>query len=176
MDGAFVVLGRVGRAHGIHGEMRVAPYNAGSSLLLELRTWTIAGKTHQVRSVRAAGDVLIVALEGISTREGAETLRGAEVSVPRSALPAAAEDEVYVADLVGCACFEGEVALGRVTAVATYPASTCFVIESEEGTREVPAVAPYFAGFDSVGRRIEIAHASDFPVERPRGKKPDRTP
>jgi len=168
---ALVVLGRVGRPHGVRGEMRVAPYHAQSPVLLEREALIIGGEVYRVRSSRAASDMLIFQLEGISSREAAEQLKGVEVCIPRDELPKLAEDELYVADLIGCECFEGETHLGRVVAVQTYPASTCLVIEGEGGTREVPAVAPYFAALDEGARRIEIAHAADFPLERTRTKK-----
>lgn len=175
---ALVALGRVGRAHGIRGEMRVAPYNAGSTLLLERRALHVGGVSYRVQSARVASDVIILALEGVSTREAADALKGAEVSVPRDELPPPSEDELYLADLVGCDCFAGETPLGRVVSVVNYPASTCLVLVSDAGTREVPAVAPYFAGLDLAARRIEIANADDFPLEAPRAKKPkkERTP
>lgn len=167
----LVALGRVGRPHGVRGEIRVAPFHAQSSLLLERTSVDIAGKSYRVLSSRAASDVFILALEGVGTREAADVLKGAEVSVPRSELPALDEGELYVGDLVGCECWEGETPLGRVIAVQSYPASTCLVIEGEGGTREIPAVAPYFAAFDESARRIEIAHSADFPLEARRAKK-----
>jgi 16S rRNA processing protein RimM len=170
----LVAVGRVGRAHGIRGEMRVAPYNQGSTLLLERATLHIGGQQYQVGSARQASDVIILALEGVSTREAADLLKGAEVGVPRDELPAPAPDELYLADLVGCDCFEGQAALGRVVSVVNYPASTCLVLQGEGGTREIPAVAPYFAGLDLPARRIEIANASDFPLEVPRAKKSEK--
>jgi 16S rRNA processing protein RimM len=164
----------VGRAHGVHGEVRVVPYNAGSELFDEGRTLLLNGAPHRVRTVRAAGDVLVVAFDGVSTREAGERLTGAEITVPRDSLPRPADDELYLVDLVGCTCHEGEALLGRVASVVTYPASTCLVVEGDDGVREIPAVAPYLAGVDLAARRIEIAHASDFPVERARPKKAPR--
>ncbi len=174
--GILVALGRVGRPHGIRGEMRVLPYNAQSSLLIEQKTLHIGGKTYDVESAHVSGDMVLLALRGIGTREAAETLKGAEVAVPRAELPALGDAELYLTDLVGCVCWEGEVELGRVVSVVTYPASTCFVIESEGGRREVPAVPPYFAAIDVAEKRIELAHTSDFPLEHVRPKKVVRTP
>ncbi len=176
MAPVLVVLGRLGRAHGVHGEIRLLPYNAGSALLTPGSDVVVGGTRTRIRAARPAGDMLVVALDGVDTREAAEGLTGAEISVPRDALPPPGPGELYLADLVGCACFEGGAALGEVVGVVTYPASTCLVVQSAEGTREVPAVAPYFAGVDLAARRIEIAHASDFPVERARPKKPPRSP
>ena len=175
-DPALVVLGRVGRPHGVHGEMRLVPYNAGTTFFDEGRTVLVNGAPHRITAVRAQGDALVVAFDTVHTREAAAALTGAEVAVPREQLPRAADDELYLVDLVGCTCREGDTELGRVTHVTMYPASTCLVIEGEGGTREIPAVAPYLAAVDLAARTIEIAHASDFPVEHPRPKKEPRTP
>jgi 16S rRNA processing protein RimM len=167
----LVPIGRIGRPHGVHGEMRLIPYNAGSALFVRGRAIHVGGVVHRLSAVRAVGDTYVVAIEGVVTREGAAALTNAEVAVPRAELPPPSADELYLVDLVGCACFAGEVALGTVARVATYPASICLVVEGEAGVREIPAVAPYLAGVDLAARRIEIAHADDFPVERPRAKK-----
>lgn len=167
----WVALGRVGRPHGIRGELRVTAYHPSSSLLVETKTLHVGGKPMRVVAARVSGDVVLLALEGVTTREAADALKGCEVGLPRSALAPPAEDELYLSDLVGCACFEGEHALGRVTGVATYPASSCLIVEGDAGAREIPAMAPYLVGVDLAARRIEIAHAEDFAPEAPRAKR-----
>jgi 16S rRNA processing protein RimM len=171
---ALVALGRVGRPHGVHGEVRLVPYNAGSTFFDVGRTVLLNGAPHRIREVRAQGDAFVVAFESVGTREAAALLTGAEVAVAREALPRPSDDELYLVDLVGCECREGDAVLGVVSAVTTYPASTCLVIESEAGTREIPAVAPYLVGVDLAARTIEMAHASDFPLEPRRAKKEPR--
>jgi 16S rRNA processing protein RimM len=170
MTGPLVALGRIGRAHGIRGDVRVVPYNASSTLLVERRELIVGGERRRVRAARAAGDAILVAFEGVTTREAAELLRGAEVALPREELPAVGEGELYLADLVGCECWEEGASLGTVTSIAVYPASACLVIES--ASLEIPTVAPYLVSVDLTTRRIEIAHSADFRPEPRRAKKP----
>ena len=61
--------------------------------------------------------------------------------------------------------------LGRVTAVTTYSGSTCVVVTSDAGTREVPLAPPYFVSVDLEARRIELSGIDDFAVERPRAPR-----
>lgn len=172
----LVALGRIGRPHGVHGELRVTRYNPSSTSLAPGRSVLIGGVRHVITAARPAGDVLVVALAGVSTREAAAAMTGAEVGVPRDELPPLEPGELYLSDLVGCACFEDASSLGVVVGVATYPASVCLVVESDEGTREIPVSSPYFAGVDLVARRVAIAHANDFPVEPRRARKPEPAP
>jgi 16S rRNA processing protein RimM len=163
-------LGRIVRAHGVLGEVRVRRYHEGSSLIREQRSVLVGSQRYGVRAARAAGDADLLVLEGVTTREAAEALKGSEVYVPREALPRPADDEIYLADLIGLAVFAGERPIGRVVGVVTHPSSTCFVVEGDEGVREIPAVAPYFAALDLDAGTIGVAHVEDFPPERPRAK------
>lgn len=55
-----------------------------------------------VLNVRAQGKGYIASLEGVSDRNAAELLRGHDIMVPKSALPALNDGEFYWDDLVGC--------------------------------------------------------------------------
>jgi 16S rRNA processing protein RimM len=180
VDEPLIALGRIVRAHGIEGQVRVKRYHPASSLMRERRTlWlrTDAGvRTCEVVRARESGDGDLLQVVGVGSREAAEALKGAEVCVPRSALPKAADDEVYLVDLIGLDVFSGETPLGRVLSVATHPSSDCLVIGDAEGTREVPMVQPYLVSVDLRERRIELAHVEDFEVEKPHAPKAPKAP
>src|SRR6476660_1187681 len=96
-----VQVGRVLRAHGVRGWVRIG----GSEALLDAKRLTLDGTDYEVeQSQRERGDFLFK-LKGCDDRNGAEALRGSAVELPRDELPALADDEVYVADLVGCDVF-----------------------------------------------------------------------
>jgi 16S rRNA processing protein RimM len=172
----LVALGRVVRAHGIAGQVRVKRYHPASSLMRERRTLHLRTdegvRACEVKLARVSGDADLLEIVGVDTREAAEALKGAEVCVPRSAFPRAADDEVYLVDLIGLDVFDGETPLGRVLSVATHPSSDSLVIGDESGTREVPMIQPYLVSVDLRARRIELAHAEDFEIEKPRAPKP----
>lgn len=176
----LVALGRIVRAHGIAGQVRVKRYHPASSLMRERRTLQLRSESGvrpcEVREARVSGDADLLDIVGIDTREAAEALKGTEVCVPRSAFPRAADDEVYLVDLIGLDVFSGETPLGRVLSVATHPSSDCLVIGDEAGTREVPMIQPYLVSVDLGARRIELAHVEDFDIETPRAAKPKKAP
>ena len=97
---ALVALGRIVKAHGILGEVRVRRYHEASSLLRDAAEVSVAGRSLVVTGARAAGDADLLALAGVGTREEAEALLGAEVCVPRSALNAPSPDPSRRAILV----------------------------------------------------------------------------
>jgi 16S rRNA processing protein RimM len=50
----------------------------------------------------------LVKLAGVDDRDAAEALRGQPLSVLRDELPPAGDDELYVADLIGCRVLDGQ--------------------------------------------------------------------
>ncbi len=108
-----VVLGRLGRPHGIRGEIR-AEYYAESPLLLEqpllLRAGRAAPRPVQVTSWRYWQGRLILRLDGVDDRSAAELLRGQELLIEGARLPEADEDEAYLHDMIDLPVFvrEGE--------------------------------------------------------------------
>jgi len=104
-DDPWIEVGKVGRAHGVRGHVRVFTHNPDSLLLvpdvaLQLRRERRRDEV-VVRSVRRANDFWIVALHGTETREAAAALTHATVWAKRSELPRPADDELYLADLIG---------------------------------------------------------------------------
>ena len=138
----LVVLAAVMGAHGLKGEVRLKLFTdnlaAHRSLLAGPRRLTLEA---------LRGDVARFA--EVTDRTAAEGLRGAELAVPRAALPPLGEGEYYHADLLGLACVSstGE-PLGRVVLVDNFGASDVLEIERDDGRRFMvpmrPEVVPEF--------------------------------
>ncbi len=122
-------VGRVGRAHGLRGEVavhltsdrreRLAP---GAELFIDDRSVVVASaRPHQQR--------VLVRFEGIADRTAAEALQGAVLSA--EALPTEG-DELWVHELVGAQVLDVSGApLGVVEAVEANPASDLLVLDGE---------------------------------------------
>jgi 16S rRNA processing protein RimM len=119
-----VVIGRVGKSHGLDGSFVVEDASAthehfakGAKLLVEGAEATVVG------SKQARGRPVI----RLDRRVG----RGTELKVPRAALAPTGEDEYYVFQLVGLEVSEeGGAALGRVTDVTPGVANDVLVLDS----------------------------------------------
>jgi len=124
-DERLVVLGVVTGVHGVRGMVKVKsftqdPYAIGEyGPLLQGDT----GKRLTISSLQPHKDVFLVWFEGVEGREAAEALKGVELKIERSGLPAAEEGEFYFADLEGLAVkrLNGEV-VGKVVAVVNFGA------------------------------------------------------
>ena len=155
-----VLLGVVIGALGLKGEVKVKAFTERPDKLGAYGPLTTKdGKTFRVKSVRAGKDEAVVALDGVNDRNAAEALKGAELFVPRSALPKADANEFYYADLVGLRAEDTEGrAMGTVRAVHNYGAGDVLELVRDDGDEVfLPFTRDVAQEIDIEGGRIVIA-------------------
>ena len=131
-----VVIG----AHGIAGEVRLKLFTGDLASLKRHKSFNDGKLT--LASVRANKDGAIARIAEVTDRNAAEALRGTELTVPRSALPALEADEYYHVDLIGRSCVTPDgAALGKVIAVEDYGAGDLIEIDLIEGKTLMVPVA-----------------------------------
>lgn len=117
----YVLIGKVAKAHGIKGELKLLPFSGdGKSITQhhELTLITAKNKILPVFSVskaRIGKKEVLVQLEGINDRTQAETYSGCGILVLKQDLPPLADDEYYLHELEGLTVItvDGET-VGRV--------------------------------------------------------------
>ena len=135
---ATLEVGRVSKAHGITGELRIVPHWEGSDALAHARSLWLIGKAgrvaYEIERARAVPRAFLVKLRGVDDRNAAELLHGALVSVARELLPPLADGEYYLADLVGLKVIGPEGEVGEVTAIASHPTVDAIVVRLADGS------------------------------------------
>jgi 16S rRNA processing protein RimM len=144
------VVGRVGRPHGLDGSFYV--YDVAPEL--PASGGIVSGR----RIVRRAGtnEKPILRLEGSTSREDAEALRGLELIIPRedSMLD---EDEFWATDIEGCAVVDGAVPVGVVRRMSALPSVDVLEVDRVDGSELlVPLVRDCVRSVDLEARRIDI--------------------
>lgn len=114
-------------AHGIAGEVKLKIFADDVAAFKSFNNGALT-----LRSLRGN----IARFAEVSDRTAAEALRGAQLTVPRSALPPLEEGEYYHADLLGLPAVsdDGE-PLGLVVAVENFGAGDVIEIERPTGKR-----------------------------------------
>jgi len=119
-----VVVGRIGRPHGVRGEVTIEVRTDDPDLRFTpgavLQTDPADRGPLTIEGGRWHRDVLLLALEGVESREAAELLRNTLLLVETTALPALDDpDDYYDHQLVGLtARLTDGTALGEVVAVS----------------------------------------------------------
>ena len=121
-----LLMGRIGAAHGIKGEVRIQSFTEDPLALVDYGPLSTnrPGLTIEIETARATTNVLVARIKGVADRTAAEKLNGVELFVDRDRLPPATDDDFYHADLIGLAArlADGTV-LGKVSAVPNFGAS-----------------------------------------------------
>ncbi|QNE14967.1 ribosome maturation factor RimM [Pseudarthrobacter sp. NBSH8] len=130
-------VARIGKPHGIRGEVTVqvltdAPgdrFVPGTEFVVEPAS---AGALI-VESARWNKDILLLAFEGIETRNQAETLRGAKLFIETEELDEDDDEGWYEHELVGLEARVGSRVVGKVAALHTLPVQDLLVVETPDG-------------------------------------------
>lgn len=181
-----VELGRFLDAWGVKGWVHIQPHSADTRALFESQYWYLlppearfgrgfsafAGPVHvRVAEIKVHSDSIVARLEGMADRNGAESLKGARIHVPRSAFPPAEDGEYYWVDLIGLQVFNREgVHLGVVRDLMPTGPTSVLVMEYTEtvdgvektAERMVPFVGAYIDDVDLKARRITADWQTDY--------------
>ena len=143
------MVGRVGRPHGLNGAFVVEqPSSEPDRFAVGALLYAGGEPAKVVESKRAGGSRLVVKLDR-------PVERGAALEIDRDTLAEPGEDEYYVFQLVGLAVVEeAGRELGRVAAVANYPAND--VLELDSGLA-LPLVEDCVRQVDLAAGRIVVA-------------------
>jgi 16S rRNA processing protein RimM len=158
-----VVVGRIGKAHGIRGAVTVEVRTDEPEVRFAdgavLATEPPAAGPLVVESTKWHAGRLLVHFEGVHDRNASEALRGTELWAerPDDAAPADPE-EFYDSQLVGLPVelADGTV-IGMISEIAHLPSQDLLVV-AREGASEVlvPFVTAIVTTIDVAGRRVVI--------------------
>ncbi len=152
-------------------------HNPGSDLLFRAETLLLRSE-QGIREARVTSarphqkGMVLLHLQGCTSREQAEAFRSAEVCLPRNALPELSEDEYYLYDLMGLKAVRRDGSeVGKVEGVQVYPAADALRIRAERGVCELPLIEPYLVRVELQAGRVVVDGLEDLDWERPRNRK-----
>lgn len=169
----MVVMGTVAAPYGIRGWVRIRPDTEDPAALLGYGIWWTrpprGGQWLQrtLLTGRAHGGALVAQLDGVGDREAALALKGCEIGVSRTAMPATPPGEIYWSDLAGMAVVNrAGVLLGTVAGLVEHGAHPLLRVSRREGEagpeRLIPYVPVIVVGVDRAARRVEVDWGEDY--------------
>jgi 16S rRNA processing protein RimM len=163
VTGRLVVIGEIVRAHGLHGEMRVAPLTDDPgrfTRVTECVLWDASRDRREPRRISAArpsGESVLVALAGCTTSEAAQALAGRLIAIPEGEALPPPEGFFYPWQLEDASVVtEDGREVGRMTGIEHGAAQDLWVVR--DGGREhlIPAVPEIVVDVDVAARRVVI--------------------
>ena len=164
----MIAVGRLHGAFGVRGEVKLESFTDPEKAIARYQPWTLrdARGNPQVCEgvkVREGGKGLVATLPGVDDRDAADALRGVEVWVPRSALPAPPPGEYYWVDLEGLRVVNADGAdFGHVSHIFNNGANDVLVAQGER-ERMIPFVLPtYIVSVDFDAGVVTVDWDADF--------------
>jgi 16S rRNA processing protein RimM len=155
-----LLVGRIGRAHGILGEatIEVRTDEPDRRFAIGATVQTDSNGDLKIISGRVHNGILLLGFEGISDRNGIEKLRNvllyADVDIHETNED---EDEYHVMQLIGCAAvLESGEFFGEVTDVVNLPGQDLLAIKTAQGEQLVPFVHQLVPTVDIVNKKIVV--------------------
>ena len=177
-----IAVGRILRAHGIRGELKVEAwsdvadrFSVGRDLRVEPAAASgLSPVRRRITGCRPDRGILLIRLDGVDDRDAAEALRGAVLTVDEADVPDAPEGFYYHYQLVGCRLEDHRAGdLGEVVEVIEDGGGHLLRVEKREPgqnstaqkSRGLTVLIPFV---DAFLRRVDIA-ARQIEVELPEG-------
>ncbi len=176
MPETLILLGVVGRPHGVRGLVRVHSYTATPADLAGYgplrddggRRWTLVWKGEGIAELRDAAG------RAVADRSAAERLVNMRLHIERDRLPPPEEDEFYLADLVGLQAVRRDgAALGRVAAVHDYGGGTSLEVVGQGAPLLVPFTRAAVPEVDVAAGRVVIEPPDEVIVPPGEGERAD---
>ena len=152
-----MLIGKIGGVHGIKGANKLRSYaeslsvfSPGSSILVR----DLRGReaSYEINWVKPHTGTPLVSFKGITNRDQAKTLIGAELFIPQSELPELDEDTYYWRDLIGIEVYtKTEEFLGRIESIIETGSNDVYVVKRDEKEVLIPAL-------EAVVVEIDLAH------------------
>jgi len=129
-----ITLAAIAGAHGIGGEVRLKLFAESLESFKKHKSFEVGEQVLTLKSVRQTGKMPVARFAEITDRNGAEALRGTELTVARTELPPLADGEYYHIDLIGLPCVtETGNPVGEVIAVENFGAGDILEIRKPDG-------------------------------------------
>jgi 16S rRNA processing protein RimM len=158
------MIGEVIKPHGILGEIKIYPYSEQPENFKNYREILLqnlaAGGTESYKIVkcRVQGRLALLQLEGVTSREAAESLSGSRIWLKKTDLPVLGTDEYYWHQLQGLLVVtESGQDLGRVSKLFSSMAHDVMVITGAGHEYMIPVKRDIIIRIDEQGGKIIIS-------------------
>ena len=130
-----ILVGKIVAPQGLRGEFRVQTFSSAPKDFQHFRVQSdkfTPEQFHFVRVLNPKSDVIIAKVDTVSDRNGAETLRGTELFILRSDLPALKSGEFYQCDLIGFSVIRNNKIIGTIVGFQNFGAGDIIELNNNE--------------------------------------------
>ncbi len=165
-----VMVGEIGRPHGVRGLVRLRAFTEDPAAIAAYSPLTDADGTKRYAITLKGGD--IAAVEGVADRDAAQRLTGTKLYVERDRLPPPDDEEFYLVDLIGLAAVtEAGETLGRIRAVEDHGAGAFLIIDGAAREHLMPFTRAVVPVVDIAAGRVTVVPPAEILVRPQPGQE-----
>lgn len=164
-----IPVGKIVGVHGIRGSLKVKSFCEDSSIFGTSCPLTVSQQkkvSYRINACRIHGRSLIIDLEGITTREQARELVGAELLLPKSAFPTPESDTYYWFELIGLEVktLEGK-PIGKVNRLISTGPHDLLVVHNADSEMMIPMLESFVKTIEIAQQTIWVDLPENMPIE-----------
>ena len=153
----FLVVGRILAPWGIKGEVKIEVLTDFPERFTPGKVVYLDTRPVEIENCRYHKHHLVLKLVSIDSIEGAEKLRGQDLTIPSAELHHLPEGQYYTFQLIGLKVVttEGET-IGRVTDIMTTRGNDVYIVKGKQGEILIPAIEDVVKSIDLKKGKIVI--------------------
>jgi 16S rRNA processing protein RimM len=158
----YVLIGKIVGVHGIKGTNKFKSYAESLTVFYPGQSILICDSRNretriELNWVKSHTRTPLISLKGVTDREDAEALIGAELFIPETELPQLEEDTYYWFELIGMEVYtdEGDY-LGLITSIFATGSNDVYVVKDDKQEVLIPALESVVLDIDLELKRMRV--------------------
>ena len=154
-----IKIAQISSAHGLKGCVKLMIFlEKNEDILCFDKIFDASGLLYTLTPLSKKTDHWIVQIQGVDSREKAESLRNTALYIKRSALPNLSENQFYHEDLTGMTVLKNDKVIGVVKAVVNFGAGDLLEIQLSNNKNTIyhPFSIHFIQSIDQVSKKIYI--------------------
>jgi len=163
----LLLIGKVIRPHGLKGLVRIESYAESRETFLNAREVFLQGPSgetvkHGIIAITPSKNFFLLHLEGLDSREEAETHRGGNIYIQKGRL-SRQRDEYFWFELIGLPVYlDTGRRVGIIRQIVPAPGHDIYVVQEGEKEILIPAVHDVIKEVDLENKRVVITGMEDL--------------
>ena len=158
----YVLIGKIVGVHGLKGTNKFKSYAESLSVFYPGQSILIRDNRNRETSVeldwiKSHTGTPLISFKGVTDRDRAEALIGAELFIPETELPELDEDTYYWFELIGIEVYNTqEDYLGRITSIFPTGSNDVYVVKDKTKEVLIPALESVVIDIDLELKRMRV--------------------
>ncbi|WP_196594301.1 ribosome maturation factor RimM [Pectinatus sottacetonis] len=155
----LITIGKIGKPHGVKGELRVYPLTDFPERFTNLHEAYIDNTTINIISARYSNDFIIIKAESFDNREKAAAVTGKMLKIARCNVAPLNPGEYYAFDIIGLDVYnENGNFLGIITDIIKTGSNDVYITENPVTKQQIliPALKKVVTKIDIKNKRIDV--------------------